>query len=132
MDIELDEEDNILILGYGSNLEAYIEKISGKTQKSIWKKTYKQTDMPESIYYNPKSKTLYCLTSQGIACLNDEGSIKGNIAGREQLGYLDNIFLLIVDEEENIYAQGRSNNTQKILKLTRTENNEEGINNKKK
>jgi hypothetical protein len=37
-----------------------------------------------------------------------------------------------VDEEENIYVQGRSNNTQKILKLTRTKNNEEGINNKKK
>jgi len=130
-DIELYEEDNILILGYGSNSEAYIEKISGKTQKSIWKKIYKQTDMPESIYYNPKSKALYCLTSQDIACLNDGGSIKGNIAGREQLGYLDNIFLFIVDEEENIYVQGRSNNTQKILKLTRTKNNEEDINNKK-
>ncbi|HCJ56484.1 MAG TPA: hypothetical protein DHV55_03185, partial [Clostridiaceae bacterium] len=38
LDADIDEEDNIIGLCYDASSEAYIEKVSGRGHKSIWKK----------------------------------------------------------------------------------------------
>ncbi len=121
LDIDIDEEDNIMGLCYDTSPEAYIEKVSGKDNKSIWKKNYNQSDVPESIYYNIKSKNLFILNSQGIASCDDKGNIKANIAKREKIEGLDNIFRFIIDEEENIYTLGKSGSAMKIIKYIKTQ-----------
>ena len=128
LDIDIDEEDNIIVLCYDSGSEVYIEKISGKAHKSIWKKSYNQSDTPESIFYNMKNKTLYALNSQGLVSSDDKGSIKASIAKRENLEGMDSIFRFIVDKEENVYVLRKSGSSIKIIEFVKTQVGESLVN----
>ena len=125
LDIDIDEEDSIIGLCYDSGSEVYIEKISSKDHRSIWKKEHDSNEAAKSIHYNAAGKTLYGLNEKGIFKYDDKGNIKGYIADITQLSGLENMYRFIVDEEEKIYAFGKDGSQSKLLAYAKTEKKEQ-------
>lgn len=125
LDIDKDEEDNIIGLCYESGSQLYIEKISKKDQKTIWKKEHESNEAPKLIYYNETTKTLYGLNDKGIFKYDDKGKIKEYIADVIQLSGLSDIYRFIVDEGEKIYTFGKDGNQSKLLSYAKTEKKEQ-------
>ncbi|SHI74490.1 extracellular solute-binding protein [Lutispora thermophila] len=125
LDIALDEEDNLIGLCYDNGSQVYIEKVSGKDHKSIWKKEYGSDEEPKAIFYNKSTKTLYGFNEKGIFKYDDKGNIKGYIADAAQLSGLDNIYRFIVDEGEKIYIFGKDGSQSRLLTYIKTEKKEQ-------
>ena len=125
LDIAIDEEDNLIGLCYDGGSKVYIEKLSGKNHKTIWKKEYSTNEEQKSIYYNKINKTMYGFSEKGILKYDDKGNIKEYIADVAQLSGLDSIYRFIVDEEEKIYTFGKDGNQSKLLAYAKTEKKEQ-------
>lgn len=113
-DIEIDEEDNILALLF-NNDEKAIDKIDGNNHKIIWSKEYEYRDLPDKIYYNKNTKSLYGMNSGWVLKYDSQGNMTNRLLNTAELSDIDFTFSLVVDNNEEVYIIADAEQKLKLI-----------------
>ncbi|MGF7058758.1 extracellular solute-binding protein [Brassicibacter mesophilus] len=119
-DIQIDEEDNLFALHKNFEKKA-LEKIDTNNYKTIWIKEYKDTDAPESIYYNKNTKSLYGINANWIVKYDSQGNMINRILNTGELSIIEYIIDFTVDDNEEIYIIAQNQDESNLIKYTKSE-----------
>ena len=119
-DIELDEEDNILAL-HDNIDKKVLDKINGNNYKIIWSKEYSFTDVPDKIYYNKNTKSLYGMNAGWIVKYDSKGTMTNRLLNVAELSDIDFTSSFVVDNSEEVYVIAAVGQSIKLIKYTKTD-----------
>ncbi|MGF7058756.1 extracellular solute-binding protein [Brassicibacter mesophilus] len=119
-DIEIDEEDNLYAL-HRNIQKKILDKIDTDNYKTIWSKEYKDTDAPESIYYNKNTRSLYGINANWIVKYDSEGKMTKRILNTGELSIIEFIVDFAVDDKDEIYLIAQNEDKYYLIKYIKSE-----------